>query len=132
MPQLKGTPALQGREDVRARNKDQHRSGQKDRRRRLETRRAKEREEMEKLREVKFMAPKEKPQTMPAPWQIQKIKDELRAEFDDKLAAAMAQREVDHDGNSSVDWKARLLGLFAVFLSAAAAGLWFLAVRHGR
>jgi hypothetical protein len=116
---------------VMARDKDRFRGDHQDRRR-LHTSKVREREEREEIRKVKFMAQPEK-QHVPPAWQQHELIKKLRSDLIDastRIDALEADAAAREHKSSQPDWTARLLGMFAVLLSAAAVGLWFVAVRN--
>lgn len=67
-------------------------------------------------------------------WQVQQLRTEVAALGYTVEQQGTAIRDLQDAvlslKRSRGDWAARIIALFAVLLSAAAAGLWFIAVRY--
>ena len=111
-----------------AKERDRHAASRRDKRRIRNQ--ARERDEMEKLKEVKFMAQTKPP--MPSAWHATQLKNDIIAVVHDKYEDRIAALEAEAASRrAQPDYTARMLAVWAVLLTSAWSALLLWQRFHG-
>jgi len=104
-----------------AKERDRHAAARRDKRRLRNQ--ARERDEMEKLKEMNFMA-QNKPNQMPPEWKLREMHQNIEASIKDEFEKRIANLETEVAmRKAGPDYVARILAAWAALLSSALVGI---------